>query len=90
MPFANVEVAVDEVMLSTVASTPLSWVLVPATEFLSAPPVERLMPPVERMPDEVRPLTWVEVPAVETNIFPPEIVSPFEEESPAEERAPVS
>jgi len=31
----------------------------------------------------------VEVPAVETKIFPPETVSPFEEERPAEERAPV-
>ena len=63
---------------------------VPATEFLIAPAVERVMPPVERMPVEVSPLTWVLVPAEVLNIFPPVTVSPFEEESPAEERAPVS
>lgn len=90
MPFANVEVAVVEVMLSTVASTPLSWVEVPATAFLKAPAVESVMPPVERIPLEVRPLSTVLVPLVVLRIFPPDIVSPFEEDRPADERAPVS
>ena len=57
MPFANVEEADVEVIFSTVASTALSWVEVPATEFLMAPAVESVMPPVERMPDAVSPLT---------------------------------
>lgn len=90
MPFANVEVAVAEVIFSTVASTPLSCVEVPVTAFLNAPAVERLMPPVERMPVEVRPFTCVLVPAEVVKILPPDTVRPFEEESPADERAPVS
>ncbi len=90
MPLAKVEVADVDVILSTVASTPLSWVEVPDTAFLKAPAVERLMPPVERMPDEVSPLTWVLVPDVVLKILPAVTVSPFEEESPADERAPVS
>jgi len=30
---------------------------VPATEFLNAPAEERVIPPVERIPDEVNPFT---------------------------------
>jgi len=82
MPLPKVEVAVCDVMLRTVASTPLSWVEVPVTAFRNAPAVESVNPPVVRMPDEVRPLTWVEVPALVLRIDPPVMVKPFEEESP--------
>ena len=79
MPFAKVEVAVLEVMLSTVASMPFTCVEVPDTEFLNAPP-DTVSPPDALMPDAERlPERSVEVPAVRDTRFPPVSVRPFDD-----------
>ncbi len=77
------ELAVVEVMFSTVASmAPLNTVEVPVTVLRSPPPV-RLMPALALMPALERlPVSTVLVPATVDTIFPPRIVRPFDDWSP--------
>ena len=80
MPFEKVEDAVAEVMLSTVAFTPLSVVEVPAEVLSSAPPEsampldEESPPPATLNPEAVN----VEVAVEVLRMLPPTMVNPLE------------
>ena len=97
MPLVKVLLAVEEVTFSTVALRPLTVVEVPALVLVMDPPLKdrplddaspppaTLNPPAENV--DVADEEMMKLP--EEKMDPPLMVSPFDEDNPADDRAPV-